>query len=159
MLMTSDQGLARMTLAEGMHPLFFDKNYSRQVFGTVLTGTCFYPFIGVSKLAHRLYSIPFTELLWELAVTFGSARVVNKKNSGSFEVCAIRENLSWSPFHAKDDLLWVKWDGFDISKTANIIKKKEAERTLVASPEPDLLKGAKREEDCGKRHQKFKRVI
>jgi hypothetical protein len=139
MLMTSDQGLARMTIGEGMQPLFFDKNYSNQLFGTVLTGTCFYPFISSSKVDHRLYSIPLTELLWELAVTYGASRVANNKYSATFEVCAMGEKLSWSPFHAKDDLLWVKWDGFDISK-GGVGRKKEAPQARVETP-PSLSKG------------------
>lgn len=132
MLMTSDQGLARMTLGEGLMPLFFDKNYSRQIFGTVLTGTCFYPFISSSKSDDRLYYIPLPELLWELAVTYGAARIANKNNSATFEVCAMGEKLSWSPFHAKDDLLWVKWNGLDISK-GGVIGKKEARETPVGT--------------------------
>jgi len=125
MLMTSDQGLARMTLGEGLQPLFFDKNYSRQVFGTVLTGTCFYPIIGSSRSDDRLYQIPLPRLLWELAVTYGAARIANEEYSAAFEICALGENLSWNPFHARDDLLWVKWSGFDISK-GSLTGKKEA---------------------------------
>lgn len=148
MLLTSDQGLARMTLGEGLMPLFFDKNYSRQIFGTVLTGTCFYPFISSSKSDARLYHIPLPELLWELAVTYGAARIANKNNSATFEVCAMGEKLSWSPFHAKDDLLWVKWNGFDISK-GGVKGKKEAREmaggirkvTISIEPAKDKIEG------------------
>jgi hypothetical protein len=155
MLMTSDQGLARMTLGEGLQPLFFDKNYSRQIFDSMLTGTCFYPFLSSPKSDHRLYHIPLTELLWELAVTFGSARITDEKYSSKFEVCAIGENLSWSPFHAKEDLLWVKSDGLSINETG-AGKEKETHQTVIETAEPGVSNEATEGKTLGKGGKKLK---
>ncbi|OGW15169.1 MAG: hypothetical protein A3G93_00070 [Nitrospinae bacterium RIFCSPLOWO2_12_FULL_45_22] len=131
MLLTCDQGLARMTLGEGMQPLFFDKNYCCHLFGTVLTGTCFCPFLS-SPNSDRLYFIPLMDLIWELAVTYGSARIVNKDCTATFEVRAIGKTLSWSPFHAKDDLLWVRWDGFNAVERLAELKREES--GILAEP-------------------------
>lgn len=105
MVITCDQGLARMALAEGLQPLFFDKNHLRRVFGSTVRGTAFRPFVALSQ--PRLYSVPLTALLWELASTFGAARL--RTDDGKFvEVAAMGSTLSWHPHHSHDDLLWVR---------------------------------------------------
>lgn len=101
-LMTSDQGLARMTLGEGLQPLFFEAVTYAQISGRTLSGTTFNPFTG------QMYWVGLTDLLWELAVTFGTARIATEDGSRFVEACAIDERLSWKPYHAKDDLLWVR---------------------------------------------------
>lgn len=106
LVMTSDQGLARMTLAEGMQALFFDANKLERISGRLLTGTTFNPFSG------HLYSVSLTDVVWELATTFGAARLCHADSECAVEVCAIGEQFSWKPYHAKDDLLWVKSLGF-----------------------------------------------
>ena len=107
MLMTTDQGLARMALAEGLSPLFFEVTSPNDVFGKTLIGTPFHPFNG------KLYEVPLPSLLWELAVAFGSIRLASPSQpSRFFEVAAIGEALSWQPFHSEEDLLWVRCDGF-----------------------------------------------
>lgn len=106
LLLTGDQGLARMALAEGLYPLYFDANYSKRLFGKTLGGICFLPFtINFSK--SRVYHIPLADLLWESAVTFGSARLLDLETERTITVTAIDESLSWQPFHSRDDLLWV----------------------------------------------------
>jgi hypothetical protein len=99
-ILTSDQGLARMTLAEGMNALYFTARCPGGVWGRRLTGTLFRPFDG------GLYFVPLTKLIWEMATTFGAARLREPKTSQSVTVEAIGENLSWAPYHTKQDLLW-----------------------------------------------------
>lgn len=107
MLMTTDQGLARMALAEGLPPLFFRVTSPDDVFAKTLIGTPFHPFNG------KLCEVSLTSLLWELAVAFGSTRLASPSQpSRFFEVAAIGEALSWQPFHSEEDLLWVRCDGF-----------------------------------------------
>lgn len=101
MLLTSDQGLARMALAEGMQVLFYEAANLDTVAGAKLPGTLFNPFTGA------LYSIPLTDLLWDLAVTFGGCRLRTSSASCSVEINALGEQLTWMPYHAKEDLLWV----------------------------------------------------
>ncbi len=100
-LMTADQGLARMTLGEGMQPLFFEATRLSAVSGRRLSGTNFNPFDGT------VYPLCLTNLLWEFAVTFGMARL-KSSDDNSVEVCAIGDELSWQPYHATDDLLWLR---------------------------------------------------
>ncbi len=100
-LMTSDQGLARMSLAEGLRPMFFSVMDAETVFPTTLSGVNFKPFDG------SLYSVPLASVLWELASSFGAVRLTTSSNM-AVEVCAIGRNLPWLPFHSSDDLLWVR---------------------------------------------------
>lgn len=105
LVLTCDQGLARMTISEGMQPLFFDANKLSAVDGRILTGTAFHPFTG------HLYGVCLADLLWELAVTFGAARLAHAPSGCLIEVSAIGADLPWKPYHAKDDLLWVRNEG------------------------------------------------
>jgi len=100
-LLTGDQGLARMALAEGIRPLYFTALGAADVFGQRLTGQTFHPFSG---LIHRT---PLIMVLWELATAFGSARLRNDRDD-SLQVCAIGKHLSWTPYHAEQDLLWCR---------------------------------------------------
>lgn len=101
MLLTSDQGLARMAMAEGLSPLYFRAAKAGSLFGRTLTGVNFHPFTGA--LCFR--SLP--DILWEIATIFGSARLTTRDGTAGLEVCAIGGDLAWSPYHAHDDLLWV----------------------------------------------------
>ena len=98
-------------MAEGIQPLFFDVHKPDNCFGKILTGTNFGPFDG------EIYGVSLVDLLWELAVNFGSARLMSQDGDKIFEVAAIGEDLSWQPFHSKDDLLWVRSDGFSYPMT------------------------------------------
>ena len=104
MLLTSDQGLARMAMAEGMHPLYFRTAKAKAFFDKCFTGTHFHPFSGEI----RTTSIP--EVLWELATIFGSARLATEDKK-SLSVHAIGKDLAWTPYHSHDDLLWVEFPG------------------------------------------------
>jgi len=100
MLLTSDQGLARMSLAEGLDVLFYEAAHLTDVAGSTLPGTQFNPFSG------QLYSIPLPNLGWELAVSFGACRF-RIETGESVEISALGETLTWKPYHAREDLLWV----------------------------------------------------
>jgi hypothetical protein len=99
-ILTSDQGLARMTLSEGMNSLYFAARNPGGIWGRRLTGTLFHPFEG------GLYFVSLPKLLWEMATTFGAARLRALDTSRSVTVEAIGETLSWAPYHTKQDLLW-----------------------------------------------------
>jgi len=98
-LLTSDQGLARMALAEGMTPLYFTAVKHTDFFGARLTGQTFNPFTG------DIHGIPLTQVLWELATAFGAARLL-WEDGGAITIFALSGDMSWSPFHSEDDLLW-----------------------------------------------------
>lgn len=114
-LLTSDQGLARMTMAEGMDVFFFQARSVPKFDGRKLTGTLFHPF------SQKIYTIPLTDVLWELAVSFGSLRLYNPKTRDSLELWGIPgEEFTWQPLHIKDDLLW---GNFSSEKSSVITEK------------------------------------
>jgi hypothetical protein len=141
MLLTSNQRLAQMALSEGLQPLFFDKNYSRELFARTLSGTCFRPFID-PLTRERLYSVPLTELVWELAVTFGNARLRHPTTDAIFEVSATGEARTWNPYQAKDDLLWVR--GTDQKRKVEPKTAKAAPEAKVTPPAPVKLPASKK---------------
>ena len=98
LLLTSDQGQARMALAEGVKPLYFRAVDAQDLFGQRLTGRPLHPFTGEPR------PVSLVSLLWELATAFGS--VCLRGESGAFTVSALREDLPWNPYHSVDDLLW-----------------------------------------------------
>ena len=100
-LLTGDQGLARMALAEGLAPLYFRPVDAADFFGRRLTGQTFDPFTG------EIRRTPLPAVLWELATAFGSARLENE-NGRSITVSALGEGPPWSPYHSVDDLLWCR---------------------------------------------------
>jgi hypothetical protein len=104
-IMTSDQGLARSALIECIAPLYFPPRDWESLFGRTYLGAVFAPlYNATASFWHR---IPLTEVLWELATCFGSARL-QLADGATFTVTATRQDLSWSPFHAREDLLWVE---------------------------------------------------
>ncbi|MGI4790858.1 MAG: hypothetical protein ACRYFS_18660 [Janthinobacterium lividum] len=101
-LLTSDQGMARMAMAEGLDVIFFQARSAPVVCGRRLTGTLFHPF------KRELYTIPLINVLWELAVSFGAIRLLNQETNAFLELWAIGgEELSWQTDHVREDLLWV----------------------------------------------------
>ena len=98
-LLTSDQGLARMALAEGMTPLYFTAVKCADFFGALLTGRTFNPFTG------DICNIPLTQVLWELATAFGAARL-QWEDGDAITISASSDDASWSPFQSVNDLLW-----------------------------------------------------
>ena len=114
MLLTSDQGLARMTMAEGMHPLYFRVAHADRFFGKILTGTNLHPFTG------KLCTTSVPNVLWELATIFGSARLSSDDGGQSLLIHAIGEKLNWVPYHSHDDLLWVEFIESSPSRQVNL---------------------------------------
>ena len=98
-LLTGDQGLARMALAEGVTPLYFRAVRADDFFGRRLAGQTFDPFTG------QLRRTPLALVLWELATAFGSARLTDESGRG-FTASALGEGMSWFPYHSVNDLLW-----------------------------------------------------
>ena len=99
-LLTSDQGLARMALAEGIVPLFFSAVAAGDLFGKRFTGATLDPFNG------QLCETPIASLLWELATAFGSVKLETEDKAHNLVIAAIGEGLSWSPYQSHADLLW-----------------------------------------------------
>ena len=104
-LMTADHGLAKMSLAEGIEPIFFDTSAAFDLLGSTLSGVTFKPF---ATDGPRAYGVSLGTILWELAVAFGSARLICTASGDSFEAVALGKGLSWRPYHTRDDLLWTK---------------------------------------------------
>ena len=98
-LLTCDQGLARMALAEGVAPLYFEAVRAAEVFGERLTGQVFDPFEGA------IHRVSLASVLWEFATAIGTARLENERGH-TFSVSALGEGMSWSPYHSFEDLLW-----------------------------------------------------
>jgi len=105
-LLTADQGLARMALAEGIAPLYFRAVSANSFFGRTLAGTAFNP------LGAGLYQISLQAVLWEFATAFGSARLITEDGTRWVEATAVGEDLAWSPIHSRNDLLWLRSEGF-----------------------------------------------
>lgn len=101
-LLTSDQGMARMAMAEGIEVFFFQARSAPQFEGKILTGTLFHPF------KPELYTVSLVDVLWEFAVSFGCLALHNPVTGASLELWGIAggDEVTWQPLHAKDDLLW-----------------------------------------------------
>lgn len=123
-LLTGDQGFARMALAEGVEPLYFRAISGKAFFGQILTGTRFHPFRAT------LYQVALQSVLWELATAFGSVRIASTDGARWVEIAAFGEELTWSPVHSHNDLLWVRNGGLPPASDASI----SAER-----PEPSSI--------------------
>ena len=109
-LLTSDQALARMALAEGIYPLHFRSVAALDFFGQRLTGATLHPFNG------RLHSLPLTAVLWEIATAFGNVRLTTPDGNQFVEITATGEGLSWSPYQSRSDLLWIRSKGLESTK-------------------------------------------
>ena len=121
-LLTGDQGLARMAMAEGVRPVYFAANSATEIFGQRLSGQTLDPFDG------HIRGVPLTTLVWELATGFGSARLKSQHNE--LQVSAIGERLSWAPYHAEQDLLWCI--------QAQPSPSKADPKTITAPPDPEF---------------------
>ncbi|MBI4863578.1 MAG: hypothetical protein HY815_25470 [Candidatus Riflebacteria bacterium] len=107
-VLTSDQGIARMALAEGLRVMFFQARAVPAIDGARVTGTLFNPF------SRDLYAVSFADVLWELAVSFGRARVVTEDGKQGLDVWGIggeTDGATWQPLHAREDLLWTRRTG------------------------------------------------
>ncbi|WP_186121169.1 hypothetical protein [Burkholderia gladioli] len=136
-LLTADQGLARMAMSEGISPIYYASPVAEDFLGKVLSGSTFHPLTGA------LHITPLTDVLWELAAAFGSARLSLPDNSAYVEVATIGKDLTWSPYHSKEDLLWVKVCG-GTEKGAPHEVKAQTESALPAKPitEPVTVENA-----------------
>lgn len=105
MLMTADQGLARMAVAEGLQPLYFTSDAPMSLFGSSLSGVVFGPF---PAGARRLAGVSVASLLWEAAGTFGGARLVQRGSGSAFEVVALGQDEPWQAFQLSEDLQWTR---------------------------------------------------
>ncbi|MDZ7992855.1 MAG: hypothetical protein RM022_019510 [Nostoc sp. EfeVER01] len=113
-LLTSDQGLARMTMAEGMDVFFFESRSFPKFDSRKLTGSLFHPF------SQKIYTVPLTDVLWELAVSFGCLRLQNYNTNESLELWGIPSGeYTWQPLHVKNDLLWGIFNSGTSSTTDN----------------------------------------
>ena len=148
MLMTSDQGLARMALAEGIGTIFFDSNSASNLFGNILSGITFAPF---ATSNHRFFSSSLPSLLWECAVTFGSARLISSTDETNFEVTSIGENVAWQPFHSYEDLLWTRT--FSVTKKSDVAQILSEGETVSFQP-PPLRNKDGRNDDTGEKRKR-----
>lgn len=151
MLMTADQGLARMALAEGIEPIFIDTNAASALLGSTLSGVTFKPFMTDGL---RTYPVSLCAIVWELAVTFGSARLIGTDSDDSFEAVAIGEGCSWQPYHSHDDLLWTRSVSTSAAAKPSLPKIKAASdstegdstrattSTIIPAPRSRALSGA-----------------
>lgn len=102
MLLTSDQGLARMAITEGLPPLYFSSAKAAALFGRTHTGSNLRPFDG------GLTAISFASILWELATIFGAARLCAADGTPRVSIHAIGDDFAWTPYQSQDDLLWME---------------------------------------------------
>ena len=104
-MVTSDQGMARTALGEGMSPVFFEARRSPQVLQRRLGGTVYHPFLP------QLHCVSLVDLLWETATCFGAARLVVEAHEDVFvEAVALSEDVIWSPDHTKENLFFCRWN-------------------------------------------------
>ncbi len=127
-LLTSDQGMARMAMAEGIDVLFFQARSVPKFENQKLTGTLFHPF------QQRIYTVSLTDLLWELAVSFGCLRLHNSKSDTSLELYGIASSkeVTWQPLHSKDDILWGKFD----TGGATLVNSAKPDTTSISQSNP-----------------------
>lgn len=121
-LLTSDQGLARMALAEGIAPLFFNSVVAKDLLGSRVTGVTLNPFTG------SMNEVSLTAVLWEFATAFGSLKLVTEGGEHSIQISAFGDGLSWSPYQSHADLLWCDTSIVDPSATDTA--------TVEGSPSP-----------------------
>lgn len=133
-LLTSDQGMARMAMAEGIAVWFFQSRAVPEFAGRILTGTRFHPF------KPEIYTIALTDVLWELAVSFGKLRLYNPNNKNSLELYGIggSEEVTWQPLCAKDDLLWGKFESNHstsaVVTSPDVIEHEESSKLTAVTP-------------------------
>ena len=138
-LLTSDQGLARMAIGEGLTPLFFNSIVGEDALGKRLSGQVFSPFAGVTV------GRPLAAIVWEVASAFGAARLRSEDAEHELTVTAIGEALSWSPYQSQADLLWCDfskvpaWNGM----TGSQAQPEAADTKHEATAEP-AKKGSSR---------------
>lgn len=120
MLLTGDQGLARMAMAEGINSIYFHSAGADAFFGKRFTGANFHPF------SEELHTTSIPEILWELATISGCARLSAEDPERNLTVHAIGEDLAWAPYHSQDDLLWVEFPDGPATSCGPVVRSAEA---------------------------------
>ena len=139
LLLTSDQGLARMALVEGIGPLYFRSITSESFFGKHFTGVNFHPFTG------HLNSTSIPAILWDLAMMTGLAKLESIQGpKRKLEVWTTRKDLHWLPQHSREDLLWTGYSGCVPKDNTNSSSAYQDSR-LVPSQHGEDNSGAKPE--------------
>jgi hypothetical protein len=154
-VLTADQGLARATQSEGLRPFFIDVSQMPRIFDTPLPGTVFAPFISRDG-SGRLHTIPLSELVWDLASSFGAARLVASSSGDWLEVRALGNQMPWNPFHSSEDLLWVRFGGSRLFPKDGLVEVPShvvpVTTTETATPAPDPARPRSRaKKDSGSR--------
>ena len=126
-LLTGDQLLASMALAEGVLPIFIRDFQNEDFFGQRFAGQMFDPFTG------NLRRTSLLAILWELTFTFGEVRVY-RSNNNYITLRAINPNHPWSTYHVVDDLLWCCPSTSANSSGSTAIGSTEARRRVGAAP-------------------------
>ncbi len=133
-ILTADEGLARMALAEGVLCWFYRSPKLDSYAGTTLVGTHFSPLSG------ELLTVPLPRLLWELAMTYGHARLV--PDSGvevdACEFVTTGPDLPWQPLYARDDLIWL------MGRPTATTPPPRADAPTPATPAPPRQQGGAR---------------
>lgn len=131
-LLTADQGLARMALAEGLMPIYYRAVKASDMLGKTLSGVILHPFTG------KIRSFPLTDILWELATAFGTVRL-SVGDEAKLTVSAIGKDLPWSPYQSQEDLLWFEEAGIPAWSNkspaqSSAGKKQAAQKTSKIKP-------------------------
>ncbi|AGY56317.1 hypothetical protein [Gloeobacter kilaueensis] len=128
-LLTSDQGMARMAISEGIEVFYFQARSTSGFSGKTLTGVLHHPFNG------GLYFVPFTDVLWELAITFGCLRLSNE-DGDSVELRAIGASgtIDWQPYYTQRDLLFGRFGESSLGKSSDLEDSSEITHIETISP-------------------------
>jgi hypothetical protein len=119
MMLTSDQGMARLALAEGLGVIYFEARQAFSPFGRSLPG------VHYSLLSDFANSVPLEDLLWELATSFGAARLYVDADT-HLRVQSHPLRVAWSPAISRGDRLDV------------FISESVSETQQVAAPGPEV---------------------
>lgn len=139
MLLTSDEGMARLALAEGIGVIHFVAHQVLPPFDRKLAGAHY------TMLNDGIQSIPLQSVLWEFATTFGAARLLSEEGE---ELRVQNHPLAspWSPANAKEDRLEVYSVEFNLTDTltvGSLLAEKpldDAVRAeMVLQGDPDVL--------------------
>ena len=129
-LLTGDQLLASMALAEGVLPIFIRDFQNEDFFGQRFAGQMFDPFTGSLKRTSLL------AILWELTFTFGKVRVYSNNNN-YITLSAINPKHPWSTYHVVDDLLWCRPSISEIPSGSKAIGSTQARHKVGTAPKDE----------------------
>ena len=101
LLLTRDQGLSRMALAEGIDPLCFHSTNQDTIPDQHFTG------VNCHSFTENLDSTRIPTIPWNLATMAGAARLESAEGlKPKLDVWATRNDLPWLPQHSREDRLW-----------------------------------------------------